>query len=133
MPFGPQLAKRVFCIEHTRWLVLRVDNPYVDEAALTNFWFIPETFSVENRIEIQSRRTAKFLRTVNSNKGAHQLKLLISEIKAIETARYAHEITIKRLRYNIATDRPLAKVVLSDTAPPPGALLGSFDRCKSIP
>ena len=77
LPFGPQLAQRVSCIEHTRWLVLCVDNRYVDEAALTNFWFIPETFSVEHRIGIEPRRTAKFLRTVNSNKGAHQLMLLI--------------------------------------------------------
>jgi len=59
--------------------VLRVDDRYVDEAALTNILFIPETFSVEHRIEIESRRTAKFLRTVNSNKEAHQLKLLIGE------------------------------------------------------
>ena len=107
------------------WYVVRkhllqdAANKTAKGAALTDILFIPETFSE--------------LRTVNSNKGAHQLMLFIGEIKAIETARYGHEITIKRLRYNIAADRPLAKVVLSDTAPPPGALPGSFDRYRRIP
>ena len=65
------------------WYVVRkhllqdAANKTAKGAALTDILFIPETFSEEHRIEIESRRIAKFLRTVNSNKGAHQLMLLI--------------------------------------------------------
>ncbi len=66
-------------------------------AALTDVLFIPETFSVEHKSEIESRRIAKLARTAMATKGGHQLMLLIGEVKVIEPARYGHKLTIKHL------------------------------------
>lgn len=66
-------------------------------AALCDVLFIPESFSVEHKDEIESRRIAKLSRTAMATTGAHQLMLLIGEVKAIESARYGHKVTIKHL------------------------------------
>ena len=191
-------------------LLLAAADKTAKGTALTDVLFIPESFSVEHKSEIESRRLAKLARTAMAAKGGHQLMLLIGEVKIIEPARYGHKLTIKHLpdmtfliaedlhkrmvkrfenevalwsedgsthllaiatfgmnpagvalleelclvpttanwipiehhadaqllekltetgrrftkglRYNLANDRPLASVVLSDTAPTPGAL-----------
>jgi hypothetical protein len=66
-------------------------------ATLTDVLFIPETFSVEHKGEIETRRVAKLHRTTVTTKGAHHLMLLVGEVKAIEPARYGHRLTIKHL------------------------------------
>ncbi|MDQ6879348.1 MAG: DUF1173 domain-containing protein, partial [Candidatus Dormibacteraeota bacterium] len=65
--------------------------------ALTDLLFIPESFSVDHKAEIEARRIAKLARTAMATAGGHQLMLLIGEVKAIEPARYGHKITIKHL------------------------------------
>ena len=66
-------------------------------APLDDVLFIPESFSVERKAEIEARRVAKLARTAVSTPGAHQLMLLIGEVKAIEPARYGHKVTVKHL------------------------------------
>ncbi len=65
--------------------------------ALTDVLFIPESFSVEHKSEIESRRVAKLARTAMATKGGRQLMLLVGEVKVIEPARYGHKMTIKHL------------------------------------
>lgn len=65
--------------------------------ALTDILFIPESFSIEHKGEIATRRFAKLARTAMATKGGHQLMLLIGEVKSIEPARYGHKIVIRHL------------------------------------
>ena len=65
-------------------------------APLMDLLFIPETFSLEHKSEIESRRRAK-LGHAKVAKGAQPLMLLLGEVKAIDTARYGYKMTIKHL------------------------------------
>ena len=78
-------------------LLLAAANKTAKGSALTDVLFIPESFSVEHKGEIESRRVAKLARTAMVTKGGHQLMLLVGEVKAIEPARYGHKLTIKHL------------------------------------
>ncbi|MEO8921823.1 MAG: DUF1173 domain-containing protein [Caldimonas sp.] len=65
--------------------------------SLTDILFIPESFSMEHKSEIEARRIAKLARTAMATQGGHQLMLLIGEVKSMEPARYGHKIVIKHL------------------------------------
>ncbi|MET0413019.1 MAG: DUF1173 domain-containing protein [Polyangiaceae bacterium] len=67
--------------------------------ALDSVLFVPETFSVERKDEIERRRLAKLSRVSapTPTGGARKLMILIGEVKEISPARYGQKLVVKHL------------------------------------
>lgn len=59
--------------------------------------FIPETFSVERKDEIQARRIAALARLSAPAGSTRKLMLLIGEVKSIEAGRHGQKVLVKHL------------------------------------
>ncbi len=61
--------------------------------------YIPEPFSVEQKVEIAGRRTGLLAKMMTAGPAKQRpLKLLIGEVKAFETARYGVRMVVKHCR-----------------------------------
>lgn len=64
---------------------------------LNDLLFIPESFSVEKKAEINNRRSQRFLRASVPSKTGKQLILAIGEVKEILPARYGQKMLLKHM------------------------------------
>jgi hypothetical protein len=61
---------------------------------LTKTLYIPETYNLDNKKDIQARRNEQ-LSHLNSKEGGQNLMIVIGEIKSIEKARYDYKLIAK--------------------------------------
>lgn len=59
--------------------------------------FVPEPFTPDRKAELAARRSAAVMPIAASEKGRHQLMLVVGEVKDIAPARFGHKIVLKHL------------------------------------
>ena len=85
------------------WAVVRthLSNAAQDKVArdapLGHSLYVPETFAVERREEINARRVARFAPLHAWTESSRPLMLLIGELKEIAPSRFHHRVVIKHL------------------------------------
>lgn len=81
-----------------KYLMQAVSGKEAKSTPLGDSLFIPETFFLEQKDQINARRTAKLGKlAVPGQKNVRRLMLLIAEVKEIAPARYGHKIVVKHL------------------------------------
>jgi len=72
--------------------------------------FVPETFSMDHKQDIERRRTDAFAQLYASTSKKRELMLLVGEVKAVIPARYGFKVVIKHLPdLSFTLDEQLAK------------------------
>lgn len=68
------------------------------KSSLPDILYIPESFNLDQKAEIQHRRMAKFtpLMTANPN-GSQKMMIVVGEVKMIDKARFGQKIVFKHL------------------------------------
>lgn len=64
---------------------------------LSDQLYIPESYSIEKKDELNARRLAQWKEISAPIKGARKLKLLVAEIKDIAPSRYGYKFIVKHL------------------------------------
>lgn len=64
---------------------------------LTERLYIPEPFRVERKAEIAARRLNRWQKAAARPGRVQQLMVLVAELKAIEPARYGHQMVLKHM------------------------------------
>ena len=72
-------------------------NKMVKGGPLSERLFIPETFILDKRDEINQRRLAKISKLGGAQGGAQDLMIIVGEVKELGPARYGHKIVVKHL------------------------------------
>lgn len=80
-----------------RHLMQAAENKTTRGKPLLSRLYIPESFSVEHRDEINDRRVAQWMHATRTPGGAHHLLLLIAEVKEIAPARYGFKAVVKHV------------------------------------
>jgi hypothetical protein len=85
------------------WAVVRkhllaaADGKVARARALSDQIYIPETFSMERRDEINDRRTARWSQAAGDGKQHRSLLLLVGEVKEVVPARFGYKAVVKHL------------------------------------
>jgi len=66
-------------------------------SSLHDVLFVPETFNLERKEEINQRRLAQMMRIAAPQKGTRRLMVAIGEVKEITQARFGHKVVLKHL------------------------------------
>ncbi len=81
-----------------RWHLLQAAQGKTAGGQMLQDWlYIPESFTVERREQINARRLAQWKHAVRHNAGHARLMLLIGEVKEIAPTRYGHKAVIKQV------------------------------------
>jgi hypothetical protein len=79
-----------------KYLLEAAQNKFSKKNPLSDSLLIPETFSVEHKDEIVSRRR-QFLTKLSPQGNKHPLGIMIGEVKDIEPARFGHKLIVKHM------------------------------------
>lgn len=80
-----------------RHLLLAAGDKAAKGHNLSQILFIPETFFLDRKDEINNRRNAQIMKISAQEKGARKLMLVIAEVKEITTSRYGYKVIFKHL------------------------------------
>lgn len=80
-----------------RHLLRAAENKLVRGDPLNARLYVPETFSVEQREPIATRRGAQWSRAIAAPRGQQRLMLMIAEVKEIMPARYGFRAVIRHV------------------------------------
>lgn len=78
-------------------LLLAAEGKVARGRSLQDQLYIPETFSVEQRDEINARRIARWCQAAGEGQRSRPLLLLIGEVKEIVPARFGYKAVIKHV------------------------------------
>jgi len=78
-------------------LLLAAEGKVARGRSLQDQLYIPETFSVEHRDEINARRIARWALAASERQKSRPLLLLIGEVKEIVSARFGYRAVIKHM------------------------------------
>jgi hypothetical protein len=78
-------------------LLAAADGKVARARALSDQIYIPETFSMERRDEINDRRTARWSQAAGDGKQHRSLLLLVGEVKEVVPARFGYKAVVKHL------------------------------------
>lgn len=79
-----------------KYLMQAANNKLTKGGNLTDILYIPETFVLDRKDEINQRRTAQMMRQAGDGQ-KRNLTILIGEVKELKEARYGHKMIIKHI------------------------------------
>lgn len=80
-----------------KYLLEAAANKLVKKQNLKDIIYIPETFFLDKKNEIDHRRILTFKKVADSDKGARKLMIVIAEVKDIAESRYGHKVLFKHI------------------------------------
>ncbi|MCC7005678.1 MAG: DUF1173 domain-containing protein [Ottowia sp.] len=80
-----------------KYLYQAADNKLAKGMNLSDVLYIPESFSLEKKEEINQRRVARMMKNHASHKKLRRLMIAIGEVKSIAPSRFGQKIILKHL------------------------------------
>jgi hypothetical protein len=78
-------------------LLRAAENKFMRGHSLTASLYIPEVFSVDQRVALHLRRAQQWARASHQEGSPQQLMLMIAEVKEITPTRFGHKAVIKHI------------------------------------
>lgn len=94
--WAPSMAGKRSWYVIRKFLLQAAEDKTTKGNSLSEVLYIPESFNLERKGEINARRVAQFAKASASG-GAKKLMICIGEIKEISPSRYGHKIVFKHL------------------------------------
>lgn len=93
----PAMAgKRSWYVIH-KYLYQAADNKLAKGMNLSDVLYIPESFSLDKKEEINQRRVARMMKHHEPHKKSRRLMIAIGEVKSIAPSRFGQKIILKHL------------------------------------